>query len=320
MVLNRCIRKRSLGFPLLYASQVRKVQTSLCTMNISSYHMQYTQHSTSDVTLDRARLYAVTPFRKQSTYTKVNEMDNGVWLKMCLSVNDVKNYELTAPVDPILSYHKYKKSNCTLIDVKKTAYELFDEVENLEYYDAEQQVWLPIGEISNNETLSAKYKGRVLHLRIPAYYDSFVVGDIHDDSNFKGLYDIDHDDYTFDRLSFSDDDDDDDHKKKNDLMKDQKNDDVTMLRNIDRTSPEYFMEQLVRGLMKQLKESGYARSTIKPMTLFNARNNEEIFTKEWVQRECNTSTKLRSTILGRANAFHHIVQCLHYDFLWNDEE
>ena len=75
---------------------------------------------------------------------------------------------------------------------------------------------------------------------------------------------------------------------------------------------------MIRSLLKQLKENGYIRSKIKPMSLHNIQSKDEILTKVWVLRECNKSDKLRSTILRNANAFNHIVQCLHYDFLWKD--
>jgi hypothetical protein len=241
---------------------------------------------------------------------------------MCLSPKDVKKHETSAPVDPILSFHKYKRSNCTLNDVKKKAYEMFDTIEHLEYYDTEQDTWCSINDLPNNESFPTLYKGRILNLRIPEYYDSFVIGDMYDES-------IHDDDFGFDYnssgLNMTGDDIFDLHQTDRDWSANQATTTTTTNPNDRRhhsrtttSSPEYVMEKLIRSLLKHLREDRYVRSKIKPSTLHNIDTQDEVFTKEWVLRQCNTSDQLRAAILGNANAVNHIVQCLHYDFLWKD--
>jgi hypothetical protein len=322
MAFYRCIRKRPLRFLAACAHKEGK-------MLPSSYLVQCSNSSSTNIRLPVERwcscsVHVVTPIRKQSTYTTAKDDDNSVWLKMCLSMKDVKIKESADKLDPILSYHKYKRTNCTLLDVKKKAYALFDTLENLEYYDMEQQTWYRIDEMSNSETLLASYKGRVLHLRIPEYFDSFVIGDVNGDADDEvfGFNPSDDDFSIHKRFNLAEDDTIDPtmdptiDRYSKEINTTLRNKNVTSSKS--RTRPEYLMEQMIRSLQQKLNEQGYKRSKIKTMILYNIRNNDEIFTKEWVQRECHTSAQLRSIILGSTNAFNHIVQCLHYDFLWKD--
>ena len=265
--------------------------------------------STSHSILKDLTGHITTSLRKQSTFDNVKKDDyNSVWLKMCLSPRDVKKHETSAPVNPVLSYHKYKRTNCTLNDVKKKAYELFDTIEDLEYFDTEQDTWFPINKIPSDEVLQEVFKGRILNLRIPEYFDSFVIGD--DD-----VFGFDHSEFFHGKgFDFAANDM---HELKTNLSK-KDNGTKTNYNTSDTIGAEYLMERLIRSLMKQLRENGYIRSNVKAMALHNIKSKYDVLTKEWVLRECNTSDELRAAILGNANALNHIVQCLHYDILWKD--
>ena len=330
--------------------------------------------------------------------------DKSIWLKLCLSMKDVTNSDYTEWMDtivvddPIRSYHKYKRVNCTLMSIKKKAYELFDTIEHLEYYDTKQQIWCNINDLSiknknntnnNNDDVTLQSIGRVLHLRIPEYFDSsLVVNDtdsntdddtndpnhsdnrIHPSGNNHNLVENDTNDLDCLEkfIAYRQDENDDllaylasfknlyevyeqyngvftggdvvipvlpasglTDKEKLAIVRNltttatitadrcSTKNDTTTLQNNDRNTPEYRIEQLIRTLQKKLKEKGYTRSTIKMMTMYHIQNRDEISTREWVLQECETSTPLlRAIIIGRTNAVHHIVQCLHYDFLWRD--
>ena len=157
-------------------------------------------------------------------------------------------------------------------------------------------------------------------MRIPEYFDSFIVGDIDDEFDHDNEFGFDDYNSAGFNLAGVEEGDDDIHKLHTDRdtkKTDHTNTDYHTSRN-RKNSPERLMEKMIRSLLKQLKENGYIRSKIKPMSLHNIQSKDEILTKVWVLRECNKSDTLRSTILRNAIAFIHIVQCLHYDFLWKD--
>ena len=234
-------------------------------------------------------------------------------LKMCFSRADLKDKDMNL-FDPKRSSDQYLPSGGTVVDIKKKAFELFDTIENLEYYDAEHHTWYPIDEITKEKGVLASYKGRILPLRIPEYFDDYEIGDVHDDpyNEFFGDTD-DHQDLMFNDISYAHDDDDDDDI--NNSTKNPNSDRHGGSGN-DNDQPDRVMERTIRELHNQLRQRGYVRSNTSAMTLRNTHNDEIIGTKQWVLQECKTSTQLRSAVLKSTNALSHIVQCLHYDFLW----
>lgn len=257
--------------------------------------------------------HIVPPFRQQSTSSKDDK--NGVLLKMCFTPADVKDNDMRL-FDPKRSSDKYLPSDGTFTDIKKKALDMFDTIENLEYYDAEHHTWYPINEITKEKGVLASYKGRVLPIRIPDFFDDFEIGDMHDDpyNDFFGDMD-DHQDLMFNDINFAHDNDDNDSAKNRNLDRYG----GLRLGNVN-DQPEHVMERTIRELQNQLRQRGYVRSNTSAMTLHNTQSNDEIVTKQWVLQECKTSTGLRSAVLESANALSHIVQCLHYDFLWKGKK
>ena len=165
-------------------------------------------NTTAPFLIGQSSFHIVRPFRHQSTSTK--EEKNGLLLKMCFSRADLKDKDMNL-FDPKRSSDQYLPSGGTVVDIKKKAFELFDTIENLEYYDAEHHTWYPIDEITKEKGVLASYKGRILPLRIPEYFDDYEIGDVHDDpyNEFFGDTD-DHQDLMFNDISYAHDDDDDD--------------------------------------------------------------------------------------------------------------
>jgi hypothetical protein len=290
----------------------KRLFTSYATLN--NWNHSISSNSTCDCC--RRVLSTRQSFTRNTNTTSGRSDDNDfVWLNICWSYDDVKNNPPDGPVDPDISEYKYIKAKCTVLDIQDKALEIFDSIDSLQYYD-DKRGWYLLSEMTN-DTLQL-YKGGMkrLHLRLPEYYEKLEIGDVNDDimdndygeDDFDSNRDIGRE--KFNQIFFGK----SDITKLRKLLKKVSNKSFARL-----NSPERSLERVIRFLVNKLQITGYARSNIKMFTV--VRNSDEISTKQWVllesMRHSNTSL-LRSALLGNAGALNHIVQCLHYDFLWKN--
>jgi hypothetical protein len=298
---NRCI------------SQSKLLVTSSAAGNKWNVNISY--RSTCDSC--QSTLYGREQSTKVANTSTNDRTDDGyVWLNICYSFDDVKNTPPAGHIDAIFSYYKYTMAKCTIPSIQEKACELFHTKKGIEYYDDQQQMWWPLTEMPNDTLKIYKTGTKVLHLRIPKFYDELEIGDVNDD-----IEENDRNDNNLD-VNLGDDEEDESDtipNKKDDLAKLRKMLNENTKRVFERKySPEKSIERMIRLLVKKLQETGYVRSNIKMRILVG--RSDEISTKQWVILESmgkdNSSQFLRSIILSNAGALDHIVQCLHYDFIW----
>ena len=82
----------------------------------------------------------------------------------------------------------------------------------------------------------------------------------------------------------------------------------------DTQEDQGYMGDMIKGLVSALKLSGYSRSDVKQNTMRNS--NGEIATVDWILQRAEEDRKLKSMLLGNAGALEHLVEYLHYDFVW----
>jgi hypothetical protein len=165
----------------------------------------------------------------------------------------------------------------------------------------------------------SKYKGgrEPLRVRIPEHYD---------DDNAMNNDDDDDEDYRRNSGGgggggskskgggrYNDDDDDDDDYNPDDVLDDE---DEDMYNRFNSGAKLSVMEDTITDLVDALKEAGYERSDIKPLTMKLTTSGKEISTKDWVLQQADKDAAVESVLLGHVGSLDHIVQCLHYDMVW----
>ena len=243
---------------------------------------------------------------------------NIVKLQICHS-----NYDLE-PMDPDMyddeddedDEFMFSKAKFDMNDIKSKVEEMFDTSKNLEYYDGKN--WKALRGLD----AISKYKGgkEPLKVRIPEHYDDTDVNTEEDDEQEDygrgggggggkkkkgGAYDDDDDDDDMDYGDYNAEDDD---------LADEDDD---MYNQLNAKGKISVMEDTIHELIDILKENGYERSDIKAMTMKETKTNKEIATKDWVLQQADKDPVVESVLLGYVGALEHIVQCLHYDMVWN---
>ena len=74
----------------------------------------------------------------------------------------------------------------------------------------------------------------------------------------------------------------------------------------------------IKEFVDTLKEQGYTRST--EQLQLKSKDGESISTKEWVLNHANENKHLQTLLLSNVGGLDHVVQCLHYDFLWAEQQ
>lgn len=177
---------------------------------------------------------------------------------------------------------RFTTAKFDLKDIKNSAEDNFGTSKNLEYYDAGTNEWKPLKDLSALQ----KYKGKdqALPIRVPEIYEN-------DDTDDEEVYDSDGE--------FRDD----------------------IMNASDHESRTMKIELTIKELVSDLKQSGYVRSEKNEFYLKSTTDNNELSTKSWVlKRAQNDDPLLESLILGHVGALDHIVQCLHYDMVWKNQE
>lgn len=74
----------------------------------------------------------------------------------------------------------------------------------------------------------------------------------------------------------------------------------------------------VRAMILLMKHDGYERSDIKQHVLVNTnRGDEEILTRDYILNRANNDPDLQSILLNHINGLQHMIEFIHYDFVWN---
>jgi hypothetical protein len=82
------------------------------------------------------------------------------------------------------------------------------------------------------------------------------------------------------------------------------------------------MQETIERLVGTLKGSGHVRVSNDTLKVGNS-SHETVPTREWVLAQAASDTALRDLLLSHVCGLDHIVQCLHFDILWeadNSEE
>ena len=86
-------------------------------------------------------------------------------------------------------------------------------------------------------------------------------------------------------------------------------------------SEEYKMNFLglsIKAMVLLLKHEGYVRSDIKQYVLVRRDNDvEEISTRNYILNRANEDSHLKSILLNHVDALQHMIEFIHYDFVWN---
>jgi hypothetical protein len=86
----------------------------------------------------------------------------------------------------------------------------------------------------------------------------------------------------------------------------------------DVSHPKDEMQETVERLVGELKEAGYAR--VSNDALNDPDTNATVSTRDWVLKQAASDTALRNLLLTHVFALEHIVECLHFDLLWVDND
>ena len=177
----------------------------------------------------------------------------------------------------------HAKAKFDLKDIREKVEEAFGSSKELEYYDDGVEEWKPLKDLNALQ----KFKGmkQALPVRVPSMYD---------EGANEEEYDPDEEEYG--------------------------NDDEEDLYGGGEGTRKNKMESNIRELVVILKDTGYVRSDGKQFTLKSTADNSEISTKEWVLSQVQDDDSLESLLLGNVGALDHIVQCLHYDMVWKNED
>jgi hypothetical protein len=74
----------------------------------------------------------------------------------------------------------------------------------------------------------------------------------------------------------------------------------------------------IKEFVETLKESGYTRST--DQFQMKSKDGVVISTKEWVLNQAKEDKSIQNALLSNVGGLDHVVQCLHYDFLWDEQQ
>jgi hypothetical protein len=77
------------------------------------------------------------------------------------------------------------------------------------------------------------------------------------------------------------------------------------------------LKHTVERLVGNLKDARYERA---PNDSVKDHTGVTTTTRDWVLAQAARDTELRTVLLSQPRALKHIVQCLHFDLLWNNEE
>ena len=241
------------------------------------------------IPLDRARIGNRRENLTKETLQSVvktleqREKENFVFLQICWTTDDIKQRP-----DKIENLEEaeelYQKVPGDVPAVLAKAYEVYDTVKDLEYYNG--HYWTPI---RKNQHLGDYLGGkRVLSVRIPEYFENYEMVDSDDE---------------FPEDEFEE-------NEGSDLRNPGKRRRKSVL-----PGSQTAIERVIRDMADILQSGGYQRSPIKAFTLEDM-HQQTIPTQKWVLQEAKKDTTLRSIVLSNPGALQHIVHCLHLDALW----
>ena len=176
-----------------------------------------------------------------------------------------------------------------LNDLQKQLFEYGMEKKNLEMMDNNNK-WK---KLTNDEL--KKFNGKIVKVRDKEIYSDEEEEDYSDD-NYSG-YD---DDDEYDGYNPDEDDEDYDMPKKKD------------------TKPPP-MRECIGKLIADMKFNGYERLD-DGKTLQKASTGETISTKEYILKKASEEEELLSLLVDNIGALDHIIQCITWDYVWNNVE
>ena len=227
-----------------------------------------------------------------------NKVNNNIKLQICH--NEYDTFVIEPDASDRLFYSMAKFTVQDIQDKLNEVYDDYDEKNIIEYYDSETTTWKPL--IHINDVL--KYRGGKIpfKIRLPQFYDDTPLPD-----NYL-------EDIVFDRRT-------------------------TNMAYYDKTT--YQMSLIgtsIKAMILLMKYDGYERSDIKQYVLVHANNNnnknnnnnnningnimnggngEEISTRDYILQRANNDPELQSILLNHVNALSHMIEFIHYDFVWN---
>lgn len=88
----------------------------------------------------------------------------------------------------------------------------------------------------------------------------------------------------------------------------------------DYMGDDYFGDKavsaVIRDLIRELREAGWNRPDAAG--LLKKESGEELAAREYVLQSAKENAGLRDMLVSQIGAMDHILQCLQYDFLWED--
>jgi hypothetical protein len=110
-------------------------------------------------------------------------------------------------------------------------------------------------------------------------------------------------------LSYEDDEDDDDYMGDDkDYMGDDDEDDIA-------EKYGHTIDAVIRDLIVELRKAGWSRPDAG---LLKKENGEELAARDYILQSSKEDELLKDILVSRVGAMDHILQCLEYEFLWEE--
>jgi hypothetical protein len=207
-----------------------------------------------------------------------NKVNNIIKLQICH--NEYDTFVIEPDETDRLFYTRAKFTVKDIQDKLNEVYDDYNEKNIIEYYDSDVSTWKPL--IHINDVL--KYRGGKIpfKIRLPQYYDETPLP-----PNY--FYNVIGND-------------------KEDVLHYTNNSDSYRISLIGLS---------VKAMIILMKHEGYERSDIKQYVLVHTNGDHEIPTRDYILKRANQDAELQSILLNHVNALQHMIEFIHYDFVWN---
>ena len=211
-----------------------------------------------------------------------NKVSNSIKLQICH--NEYDAFVIEPDKDDRLFYTHAK---FTVKDIQTKLNEVYDDYNEkniIEYYEADDATWKPL--IHINDVL--KYRGGKIpfKIRLPQYYD---------DTPLPTNY-LNH-------------------------VTDQNHSpaDLNFIPRYNDQREAYQVNLIgisIKTMILVMKHEGYERSDIKQHVLVHPTHHGEILTRDYILRRAQEDPGLQSLLLNHVHALEHMIEFIHYDFVW----
>jgi hypothetical protein len=212
-----------------------------------------------------------------------NKVSNVVKLHICHNEYDAFVVQADQVQDRLFLTLAKFSVNDVLEKIKLVYPEFKEKYHILEYYDTNDVTWRPILHI--NDVLSYRGGTIALKVRVPQYYDETPLPP--------------------DYLS--------EHDETLQVRRMQQQQDSRIVNDYNSS----LISTTIQALVILIKYDGYTRSDIKHHVLVRTRGDgSELSTRQYILHRAAHDDTLRSVILNHTHVLDHMIELIHYDFVW----